>query len=418
MKIKQLNVILLLLCGMPLVFKYRIFPINGTSYIYFLLFFILNVINFISVFTDIFDNFLLKKQSFYIILSLLILSISFFGTITTAIIDRGRTAPGQAYGVHDIVLQLESALRFLSARKNPYLETYFKTPMVKWHYDEEGKTAINPALYHFVMPPWYLVFSYPFYFLSMRTLGYFDGRIPLLFCLIGIVYLLFKWFKNQDLALFISILILLNPITVDYTIEGRSDLFALFWLILAYWLLINKKFIFSAVIFALAILSKQTIWFFIPFYIYSYFKIDSQKKYLWSSAFIFIITGLVLTMPFIIWNYRAFIDSTVFYLSGNTPNGYPISGYGLAMIFRELKFVKSIHEYYPFIIWQVVFGLPVLIWSFRWLRNKYNHHRIFWVYTVFLGVIWYTSRYFNNSHIGFLTSLVTLSYGLMTEGRS
>src|SRR5690349_3803977 len=70
----------------------------------------------------------------------------------SSMIVRHQTAP--VYGVNDIIVQQEAAIRYFIHGKNPYSETYFNTPVASWHYSD---TEINPALYHFVMEPLYLV---------------------------------------------------------------------------------------------------------------------------------------------------------------------------------------------------------------------------------------------------------------------
>jgi hypothetical protein len=312
-------------------------------------------------------------------------------------------------GTHDIVLQLEAALRYVGSGKNPYKETYFGTPMESWHYSDDARD-INPALYHFVMPPWYLEFSYPFYFVSMRTLGYFDGRMPLLFSVTGICIILFFFIRNKILARISMILVVLAPLSTQYIIEGRSDMFVLFWLLLSLILLEKKKLFLSSVVFALAVLSKQTVWFMLPLftfflYIKSDYKIRPMVIYILSGG---IIIGIC-TIPFLVWDYRAFFDSVVFYLSGNTVHGYPVAGYGLGMILKEAGVIKNIHDYYPFWIWQLAVGIPALIISAIYLRKHPSISALIFTHGITLFIFWYTSRYFNNSHMLYVTSLLLLS---------
>ena len=44
------------------------------------------------------------------------------GTVVTAMVDRNRVAP--VWGVHDIILQQEAAMRYLIVGKNPYKDSY------------------------------------------------------------------------------------------------------------------------------------------------------------------------------------------------------------------------------------------------------------------------------------------------------
>lgn len=407
MSLLTLDALLLFVLSIPVVMQYRILPIEGTPFWLFGVLFLMLLVNIlVSLYPLSLKKFIniLKLKMFMLIATLLIVV---GGTTVTAMVDRSKTAP--VYGVHDIILQQEAAMRFLLEGKNPYKEIYFNTPVAQWHYAELGRYAINPALYHFVMPPWYLLFSFPFYFVSIPLFGFFDGRMPLLFSLIGLLFILYLWFKDKHIARIAIILTALSPAVIDYFIEGRSDMFALFWFVWALYLLDKKKFLLSSVVFGLAILSKQTIWFAIPFYfVYAWVTIKRTKRVIVHLVIPFLLTIALLTVPFILWDARAFLDSIVFYLSGNSPNSYPVSGYGLGMLLYEFGVIEDIHAYYPFILWQVGLGLPALGLGLWWLAKKPDFSRLLISYGAVLFVLWYVSRYFNNSHLGYLSSIFAL----------
>lgn len=331
-----------------------------------------------------------------------------FLVMWTAIANRGFNAPGQNYQVHDIILQLEAALRYLSDGRNPYSETYFGTPMEKWNYDELGKPAVNPALYHFVMPPWYLLFSYPFYFISMRVLGYFDGRMPLLIAVIGIAVLIWISVRKINLKHLAIAAIILNPANVAYLVEGRSDYLVFFFLLGAVNSLFGKLPYVSAVLLGLAVTTKQTAWFIAPIILGVVFYTMPRRKF-WFYFGLFMLTVAIICGPFLVWDYRAFLDSVVFYLNGNTAHGYPVSGYGLGMLLYSTGFIRDIHAYYPFIVWQLVLGIPALYIGLKYILQKPVMSRVFAVHGLTLFIFWYTSRYFNNSHLGYISLLLLVS---------
>lgn len=403
-----LNAILLFALGFPLVMKYRILPVEGTPYWLFGLLFILWIGNCALAFfrTSLPRRFPLERVRVWLIAGGLLCTV---GSITvTGIADRHRVAP--EWGVHDIILQQEAAMRYLVTGKNPYKETYFGTPVESFKYDEMGQPAVNPALYHFVMPPWYLLFPFAVYIPANRLFGYFDGRMALLVCLAGILLILRRWFRNRELGYTAIITVALAPGLVDYFIEGRSDTFALFWFLLAFYLLDMKKLIISAAVFGAALMSKQTVWFAFPIYLaLIWFRTRSIRQA--------VVSGLVaggvslsLMLPFLIWDATAFLNSTVFYLSGGggLTTSYPVSGYGFGMVLYSLGIIRSLHQYYPFLLWQVLVGLPVLWLGLRYLRKHPTTSAAIFVYGIFLFVIWYFSRYFNNSHVGVVAQLLGL----------
>lgn len=401
--------LLLFALSIPIVMKYRILPIDGTPYWLFgVLFIVLLTQCIISFYPEILG--LYRKYINIITLFFLCLTISIVlgGTMITAIMDRAKTAT--VYGVHDIILQQEAAMRYLIEGKNPYKETYFGTPVELFNYDEPGSArAINPALYHFVMPPWYLLFPFVFYSLSIPMLGFFDGRMALLFTMIMLLCILWYWFKDKGIARIAIVFTALSPSVVEYFVEGRSDVFALSWLMGAIVLLHRKHFIWSGVMLALACLSKQTIWFIVPFYfIYLWKNTSHKRKQFWFTVISSALIEILFIAPFFVWDSKAFLDSVVFYLTGNTAMSYPVSGYGFGMMLYEFGFIKDIHAYYPFIIWQLIIVLPVFIILIRWLWNRPTEPKLIISYAVFLMVYWYMSRYFNNSHLGYLSMLFVL----------
>ena len=363
---------------------YRILPIEGTPYWLFGILFVLLTVNILR-----------PKLIKFLLWPIIIIVLG--ATMMTAIVDRSKTAP--VYGVHDIILQQEAAMRYLLEGKNPYKETYFGTAVEEFNYDEPGNTgAVNPALYHFVMPPWYLLFPFALYFTSIPLFGFFDGRMALLIAMAGLLVVLWRWFKHRPLAYLAMILTALSPSVVDYFIEGRSDIFALFWFIWSLYFLERKKLFWSAFIFGLALMSKQTIWLAAPFYFIA------AGGY----SIISIVVALTLAAPFLLWDPGAFIDSTVRFLSGGSVQSYPVSGYGFGMVLRSFGIIKDIHAYYPFIIWQFIFAAPVLTWAIIWFKKKKVMGRLLIGYALTLIVFWYFSRYFNNSHLGYLSSVFIL----------
>ncbi len=405
--LQSLDALLLLVLSIPIPLYYRIWPMEGTPYILFGVFFL-------AVFGNVLISFwghqwfpqktlTAIKTALLVFVTIIVVA---FPTIT-AIVDRHKTAP--IYGVHDIILQQEAAMRYLVQHKNPYKETYFGTPMEEWDYGELGKKVVNPALYHFVMPPWYVIAPFFIYPIANRLWGFFDGRMLLLLSAAMSMMVMFFLWKKKELARYAIPLIIFPPAVINYFIEGRSDAFALAWFLLAVYCLTKKRFFWSSIVFGLALISKQTIWFAFPFYCV-YLWILTKKQ--WKKTFGYIVvSGLVaaaLTAPFFFWDPHAFFESTVSYLSGNSSTGYPVSGYGLGMVLYSLGVIKDIHAYYPFSLWQLALGMPTLVLSLWYFLKKPSLSRFFFGYGATLLVIWYVSRYFNNSHLSYLANIFVL----------
>jgi hypothetical protein len=221
-----LNSILLFVLVIPFIMGYRIGPDETPYYLFGIIF--LELLLYLVL-----DLLHLPEKKYFLLKRLLLFLIimSVIGSAFSAAISvRHKTAP--IYMIHDIILQQEAAIRFLLDGKNPYKETYFGTPLEEWHYSE---TEVNPALYHFVMQPAYLVIPLPFYFASNILLGYFDARVPLLFLFFIMLFVAALAVKEKEKQLEFVILLAFNPAMLAYTLEGRSDVF-----MYAFMLILNK----------------------------------------------------------------------------------------------------------------------------------------------------------------------------------
>ena len=407
MKNIKLDSILLFALVVPFVMTYRLSSGNTPFWLFGLIF--LGLLSYLVL-----DLAGLKEQVYfrlkYILLGFLIVTV-IGSAIYSAIVVRHQTHP--VYMIHDIIIQQEAAVYFLLHGKNPYSTTYFNTPLVLWRYSDKD---VNPALYHFVMEPFYLLFAIPFYLVSNRLFGFFDGRIPLFFLFFSLLLLAGNLVKDKTQKLLFIILLAFNPAMLGYTLEGRSDIFMFAFLFLGLFLLHKKRFSIAGIPIGLAFAIKQSAWPLLPFYFaFLYFKNKKSLKFL-KEIIPFLVTFIAITFPFFLWDKKAFLDSTVFYLSGNISNGYPISGYGLSMLLHQLGTIKDIHQYYPFQIWQIIFGVPLVIVLIIYLKKSATVARLILVYGIFLFIFWYLSRYFNNSHLAYLTVVFITSYFWPKEG--
>ncbi len=347
-----------------------------------------------------------KKELFKNLLLGTVVLLTVVSGFGASLVVRHQGSP--LYGVHDIILQQEAAMRFLLDGKNPYEQNYFGTFLEQWHYSD---SEVNPALYHFVMMPFYLIFSLPFYWVAFRTVGFFDGRMPLLFLYLaslGLAFLLLK--KKGELRRQLVILLAFNPATLAYLLEGRSDFFVFGFLFLSLFLLFKSRNLLSALVLGLAFAVKQSVWPVFPFYFaYIYFKNKDIKK-LFKPLLGFSLSFGAVVLPFFFWGPKFFWQDTFSYLSGKAEHSYPIAGYGWGMVLNQFGFIKDLSAYYPFAIWQLVFCLPLLVVLLYFLSKKPTIWKLIFCYGIFTLVFWYFSRYFHNSHLGFLSTIFIMAY--------
>lgn len=403
-----LDSILLLALSVPFIMTYPL-SVDGTSYLLFTSTFITLLFYIIA---DLLD--FSPKTYAYIKIGLLSLAVclilgSAFGS---AIIRRHRTSP--VFEVHDMPIQAEIGLRYLVNGRNPYAEDYFGTALEEWHFDD---SAVNPALYHFVMGPVYLLVSIPVYLLSNRLFGYFDARMTLYLLYGAMLFMAGILVKDVQKKLLFIVLLAFTPAILNYALEGRTDVAMHAFLFLGWFMLYRKKFVVAGIAIAVAFATKQSAWPLFPLYAAYLFSQAPQKKDLLFrirkaivSLVPFTITFIVLMLPFYLWDPVSFMDDTVYYLSGNSPTSYPIAGYGLGMLLAELGVITDRMAYYPFVIWQVFIVLPVLYLLIRYITVNPTVKRMVLSYGILLFVYWYLSRYFNNSHLGYISLVFITAY--------
>lgn len=391
------SAVLLFCLVVPIIMTYRLSP-GETPYWLFGIIFLLLFLNLGAGFLD-----REKLQDLFCWLTVILVVGS---VCLSAVIVRRRISP--VYQIHDMPLQLESAIQFLLQGKNPYQVTYFSTPLKEWHYSDRER---NPALYHFVLPPGYLLFSLPFYFVSTLWLGFFDGRLPLFSLFWALLALSWRLLERGEKRRLFFLLLALNPANFSYFLEGRSDIFMFTFLFLG-WFLLEKRYCFPAGVFlALAFATKQSSWPLFPFYLLFLYLLAKKSfgRILFYLLPFVLIFGLIV-LPFFFWSPKDFLADTIFYLVGTTPFSYPISGYGWGMILREIGIIGDKFAPYPFWIWQVVFGGPLALLLFRELARQKSVKFLIFAYGLFLFVFWYFSRYFHNSHLGYLTLVFLTAY--------
>lgn len=406
-----LDAVLLILLSLPIPLTYRVLP-GETPYWLFGIYFLAVILYVLTDRKIVNWRFIRDREK--IKLGLLWVCIFVAGVLPLVSAIWARIGAPPEYGVHDIILQTESAVRFLLDGNNPYATDYLGTPLGKFNYTELGSQATNPALYHYVMPPGYLLQNVFLYVPFMSLFGFYDGRILNVAAYLGILLTLCLRVRPMGKKVLTMIIAAFPPLMFHYLLEGRSDYPALFWLITALFLLREKKFAWSLISFVMGLLTKQTIWLAVPFYLYYLWREAGREKFLnWKMWLWPVMVGIIIVGPFIFWDARALWDSTVGFLIGTTVVNYPVAGYGWSMVLLQMGFIRDIHAYYPFIIWQALVCIPLGLVLFKWWRTKLTVGRFLIIYGVWLFSFWYFSRYFHNSHLTYLA--LVISEGLVTD---
>ncbi len=315
---------------------------------------------------------------------------------------------------HDGLLQTEAAVQFVLAGKNPYVETYYQTPMALAPFDVKG-ISVNPALEHFAYLP--LTFLLP---LPVQALmgSSFDLRFVHLSFFVLMLLVATRLTQNSQKRLLLVMALGLSPLFVGPLIEGRNDVMVLSWLIFTWALLQRGKITASAITLALACGTKHPAIVFVPFYFIYLSQSGTWRERMQRVQKPFLIwaglTALIIA-PWFLMNPGAFIDDTVSYLNGTSAISYPISGFSFGMLLISLGLLSSNMAQFPFGVVQIAVGLPV---AYGLLRRQWRQPRLPEAvagFTLLLFIAQFFSRIFNDNYLGLIIALMAVAALLDAE---
>lgn len=315
---------------------------------------------------------------------------------------------------HDGLIQTEEAMKFLLAGKNPYTENYLKTPMAELQKSPGELGLRTPApLFHNTYLPSLFLFSIPFYLISINTIGWYDQRFLYLLLFVGLMVLLPRLTRDWSKKLSLLISFGLNLLSAIFLVEGRNDVFVLFWLVLALLLLQRRRIALSSVALALACTSKHSALLFLPFYLLYLADRDPPRKAIppgLNSIWPFLLVCGLIIIPFLIWDGPSFIDDTLLYILGRSSSSFPIWGYNLGRILVAVGLIESRDAYFPFWIPQLIFSLPTLIWLLKKQRQDNHLGQCLLGYAAFSLVFVFFSRFLHDNYLGYIVVIATIAY--------
>jgi len=323
--------------------------------------------------------------------------------------------------IHDEIMVTESAIKYFVQWQNPYTEDYFNTPLeLHQKYRSiivmDSVRVFNPAFFHYAYLPAQFILPSPLYLFLTNTFHWYDHRFFYFICVLIILLILYKMVKDNRRKLLTLILFFFCPSFFFYLLFGFNDLQVLLLLLICLYFLRRKKIILSAIFLALALVSKQSTIIFVPFYLLYLLgdnnkiaKVNHFRKVLFPTLLIFIIVVAVI-LPFIIWDKNSFIDDVLYFVSGKSSTSYPINGVGFSNLIYQAHLVNSVNDYYPFIIWQLVITIPIMIYLIIKQLKDNSLKRLILNYALTLFVFWFFSRYFFNTHMMYIACFLPVAY--------
>ncbi|RJQ37741.1 DUF2029 domain-containing protein [Candidatus Microgenomates bacterium] len=359
---------------------------------------------------SIFAKKILLQQKLKMVLVFTLIVVAVFTTTVNFMYLRNREFV--ASYVNDSALQTEIAGRFLLLKKNPYSESFVKTDLAKWRYEDEVGNKRNPALYQNVIPPFMIVTSAIGFRIFSQVFGWFDIRIITLFAYLFVMLFGIIRFNFKEKLLFFLILVGLNPLFISNIIQGSNDIVVLAFILWSLFFLEKKNFIISGVILGLAIATKQTAWFALPFFLFYSWK--QNFKYFLRFIAPLTVVSLVFYLPFIFWNSQAILNSLVVYVNSSVSRFpiHPIEGFGFGGLLLSLGVLNSIYAKFPFALFQLFIGLIIIFILLYSQRKKINVSDVIYSYAILTLIVWFFNRYFLESHIAYIMVLIGVSYVL------
>ncbi len=221
--------------------------------------------------------------------------------------------------------------------------------------------------------------SYPtLSFLTLEPFVALNDYNVLPFYLLSYVALVAIGWKlaRRELRPWLLLLALANVPMWTSTVGGNLDVFAILLVVTA-WLFRNRRWS-SALLFGLALASKQTAWFFLPFYAILLFRQYSLKEVLYRMT---IASGvfLVFNLPFILWNPHAWLSGML------TPLDSYMFPMGVGIIDFSITHMLPYFNQPVYTVLEAIAMLGSLVWYWRICRKHSEAALLLAVIPLFLA---------------------------------
>lgn len=320
----------------------------------------------------------------------------------------------QSYSHDGGVIQTEVTIDYFLSGRNPYIETYYDTPMAEWGFPE-----FRTALEHYPYLPATFILSAPFKLISDFLLGWYDQRfVYLVLFILMLLTLPGLAGRKPASALGLTMVVALNPIMGLDIVVGQNDVFVLALLVFSLWLLHKNRLTWSAILFGVACAAKPTAWFLAPFWLLVWLpdanlawkELPARIMQIIKRGLPALVAFLVLTLPYLIWNADAMIDDVWRWSAGTTPMHYQIWGWGFANFVLTTGALSDRFALWPFWIPELLIGIPILIGLLNRQLRENSAANACWHGAILLLAFAYFSRFLNENYLGFILALLTIGY--------
>lgn len=272
-----------------------------------------------------------------------------------------------------------------------------------YHVLKEGSEAIfksqNPysitytKIYRDFRSDYFTYFPGMLYFISPGVILFGDPRVSILIYVLISATIIYKFFKSINL----SLIFLFNPVFFFILEQSYTEPLVFFLILCCFILLTKKRFKLSAAVFTLLLGTKQYAVLILPFY---YLFVKDKVR---SIIPIFIGIGLLIFLPFLIWDFNEFIKDAVI-LQFIYPERYD------GLTFFSLIY-DVFHIRLPFYTFSIIWFLSLVYLLFKIDKSKFSNLilRIF----IFLSIFFYFNKMAFVNYYYLLSSLLLLVAGFL-----
>lgn len=210
------------------------------------------------------------------------------------------------------------------------------------------------------------------------------------FALAGLAYALWRIPRAGNKLLFLGGAL----ISLEFwnSVGAGETSMLVFPLLMVAWLSLDRNRWVSLAFMGLAIATKQTAWFILPFYLIFFLKTYGWRQ-ITAGIGIMVAVFVALNLPFAIADFKLWLDSVI------SPMADPMFPLGVGIITLVTSGLVDIQSTIPFTIMEAAAGVLALVWYYRNCR-KYPHvalvlavlpiffaWRSLWTYFYYVGLI-------------------------------
>ena len=303
---------------------------------------------------------------------------------------RDATAPW--YHVNDSTYQIEIAGDLVLDGDNPYGHDYRQSGLENWYpaAGEGGRQQV--ALDHFAYFPGTVLTAAAW---RLLPAPFDDYRLLVLLATLALLPAAFLFPAPFEWRLAIGAALAANPLAIKAAWFGTADAPSVLCLVVAFALATRSRWVWAAVLLAVAVLLKQFALVALPFVAVMFVLRGGSRPTAVRAAAAFGGVLIAGALPFLIAGPGALWDDTIAYGAGT----YRIVGYGLSALLVRAGVIDDRFDPYPFAL------LALLVWApvTAWLLWGQLRSRALWTgaagFSISMLVLLFLGRVFQTSYL-------------------